>query len=184
MISAVQATAITQNSATIIWTTNEPADTQVEYGLTASYGSATVLNPTLSTGHSQPLTGLAIGTIYHYRVKSKDAAGNLATSADLTFTTSSAPVDVTRYLSDLTWTSATNGWGPVEKDKSNGEQAAGDGRTITLNTVTFAKGLGAHAERRPIQPRRRLLVVHRFGGRQRRSGHARFRGLSSLAGRH
>ena len=92
VISAVQATAITQNSATIIWTTNEPADTQVEYGLTSSYGSATVLNPTLSTGHSQPLTGLAIGTIYHYRVKSKNVAGTLAASADLTFATSARPV--------------------------------------------------------------------------------------------
>jgi NPCBM/NEW2 domain-containing protein len=52
---------------------------------------------------------------------------------------------VTRFLSDLTWTSATNGWGPVEKDKSNGETAAGDGRTITLNGVAHTKGLGTHA---------------------------------------
>src|SRR4029078_12349823 len=39
----------------------------------------------------------------------------------------------TTYLSDLTPVSATNGWGPYEKDMSNGEQAAGDGRTLTLN---------------------------------------------------
>ncbi len=145
VITATQATAITQNSATITWATNEPADTLVEYGLTSSYGSTTVLNTTLTTGHSQPLTGLAASTPYHYRVKSKDASGNPAASADQTFTTAAAAVPVTKYLSDLTWTSATNGWGPVEKDKSNGEQAAGDGKTITLNTVTFAKGLGAHA---------------------------------------
>ncbi len=49
------------------------------------------------------------------------------------------------YLSDLTWTSATNGYGPVEKDKSNGESGAGDGRTVTLNGQTYAKGLGVHA---------------------------------------
>jgi LmbE family N-acetylglucosaminyl deacetylase len=49
------------------------------------------------------------------------------------------------YLSDLTWTSMTNGWGPVERDLSNGEKAQGDGHTITLNGVTFAKGLGGHA---------------------------------------
>ncbi|GEM_PF-3156784 len=49
------------------------------------------------------------------------------------------------YLSDLTPTYQTNGWGPMEKDKSNGETAAGDGTTITLNGKTFAKGLGAHA---------------------------------------
>jgi len=48
------------------------------------------------------------------------------------------------YLSNLSWTSATNGYGPVERDMSNGEQAQGDGKTITLNGQTFAKGLGTH----------------------------------------
>lgn len=56
-----------------------------------------------------------------------------------------APCQTLEYLSDLTWTSATNGWGPVEKDKSNGETGAADGRTLTLNGVTYTKGLGAHA---------------------------------------
>jgi hypothetical protein len=51
----------------------------------------------------------------------------------------------TRYLSDLTWTSATNGWGPVEKDESNGESASGDGTIITLNGTSYPKGLGTHA---------------------------------------
>jgi glucose/arabinose dehydrogenase len=51
----------------------------------------------------------------------------------------------TVYLSDLTATSATNGWGPVELDKSNREQAAGDGGVLTLNGATYAKGLGTHA---------------------------------------
>ncbi|WP_052398228.1 NPCBM/NEW2 domain-containing protein [Streptomyces sp. NRRL F-5123] len=48
------------------------------------------------------------------------------------------------YVSDLPFTS-TNGWGPVERDTSNGEDAAGDGHTITVNVTTYAKGLGAHA---------------------------------------
>ncbi len=58
----------------------------------------------------------------------------------------------TRYLSDLTWASATNGWGPVEKDKSNADSAAGDGRTITLNAATYGKGLGTHAASTIIYP--------------------------------
>ncbi|HEU5156740.1 MAG TPA: beta-galactosidase [Streptosporangiaceae bacterium] len=48
------------------------------------------------------------------------------------------------FVSDIPFTS-TNGWGPVERDTSNGENAAGDGRTITLNGTTYAKGLGVHA---------------------------------------
>jgi glucose/arabinose dehydrogenase len=49
------------------------------------------------------------------------------------------------YLSNLTATAAINGWGPIERDKSNGELGANDGNTLTLNGVTYAKGLGVHA---------------------------------------
>ncbi|MGZ6249219.1 MAG: hypothetical protein ACXWMC_06365 [Syntrophales bacterium] len=143
-ISSVSASSITQNSATITWTTNEASDSQVEYGLTTSYGSSTTLDTSMVTSHSQGLSwvfcanegqlcsftgtknvrygangvyvsktltdgtmcdnsvfgdplpnvvkqcyisGLLASQLYHYRVKSKDAAGNLATSGDYTFTT-------------------------------------------------------------------------------------------------
>jgi hypothetical protein len=39
------------------------------------------------TSHSVSLSGLAASATYHYRVRSKDAAGNLASSGDQTFTT-------------------------------------------------------------------------------------------------
>jgi hypothetical protein len=39
----------------------------------------------------------------------------------------------------------TNGWGPMELDKSNGEAAAGDGRTISIGGIPSLKGLGVHA---------------------------------------
>jgi alpha-galactosidase len=55
------------------------------------------------------------------------------------------PPSGTSYLSDLPWLSATGGWGPVERDTSNGESAAGDGHPITIGGVQYAKGLGAHA---------------------------------------
>ncbi|MET7453045.1 NPCBM/NEW2 domain-containing protein [Streptomyces sp. NPDC005574] len=56
------------------------------------------------------------------------------------------PPSGTSQLSALPWLSATNGWGPVERDTSNGEQAAGDGGPLTLGGTVYAKGLGAHAE--------------------------------------
>ncbi|MCG3111081.1 MAG: fibronectin type III domain-containing protein [Candidatus Manganitrophus sp. SB1] len=92
--SGIAAGNLTSNSATISWTTNELADTQVQYGTTTAYGSTTTLNSVLSTSHSQGLTGLSASTTYHFRVLSKDAAGNLATSGDHTFTTP-APPDTT-----------------------------------------------------------------------------------------
>jgi phosphodiesterase/alkaline phosphatase D-like protein len=91
VISSVASSGITSSNATITWSTNEPADSQVEYGLTASYGSSTPLNTSLVTSHSMALSGLSAGTTYHYRVKSKDAAGNLAVRGDYNFTTTTLP---------------------------------------------------------------------------------------------
>ncbi|WNI26278.1 NPCBM/NEW2 domain-containing protein [Streptomyces sp. ITFR-16] len=49
-------------------------------------------------------------------------------------------------LSDLPQLSASNGYGPVEKDTSNGESAAGDGKPLTIGGQVYAKGLGVHAD--------------------------------------
>jgi len=49
------------------------------------------------------------------------------------------------FLSDLPWLMADNGFGPIERDTSNGEAQAGDGRQITLNGTGYGKGLGVHA---------------------------------------
>ncbi|HJU41525.1 MAG TPA: Ig-like domain-containing protein, partial [Vicinamibacterales bacterium] len=86
-IAAVSAADITANGATISWTTSEPADSRVEYGITTAYGNATALSAALVTAHSASLAGLSGGTLYHYRVVSRDAAGNLATSPDFTLIT-------------------------------------------------------------------------------------------------
>ncbi|MEV6609810.1 glycoside hydrolase family 97 catalytic domain-containing protein [Kutzneria sp. NPDC051319] len=48
-------------------------------------------------------------------------------------------------VSDLPFVSASNGWGPVERDLSNGETGAGDGKPITLRGTVYPKGLGANA---------------------------------------
>ncbi|MGH7751487.1 MAG: fibronectin type III domain-containing protein, partial [Gemmatimonadales bacterium] len=115
-ITAVQAGSITQTSATITWTTDEGSSTQVEYGLTApAYGSFAPATPntTPGTAHSQALSGLTPGTLYHYRVLSRDAAGNLATSADFTFTTASdttPPAISAVQATGITQTSATVTW--------------------------------------------------------------------------
>ena len=87
VISGVAAGSIGATSATITWTTNENSNSQVEYGTSEDYGQVTTLNPSLVTAHSQGLSGLTAGRLYHYRVKSRDAAGNLAVSADFSFTT-------------------------------------------------------------------------------------------------
>ncbi|MFJ7058444.1 NPCBM/NEW2 domain-containing protein [Streptomyces microflavus] len=50
------------------------------------------------------------------------------------------------WASDLVWLSETNGYGPAERDRSNGESGAADGRTLTLAGTTYEKGIGTHAD--------------------------------------
>jgi alpha-galactosidase len=59
--------------------------------------------------------------------------------------TFTAPPAGTTQVSALPASLSASAWGPVELDRSNGEQPAGDGRTLTINGVTYARGLGVHA---------------------------------------
>jgi alpha-galactosidase len=59
--------------------------------------------------------------------------------------TFTVPPAGTTQVSSLPASLSASAWGPVELDRSNGEQAAGDGRTLTVGGVTYARGLGVHA---------------------------------------
>ncbi|MFH8938652.1 NPCBM/NEW2 domain-containing protein [Streptomyces griseosporeus] len=63
----------------------------------------------------------------------------------LTATVVVAPPAGTSYLGDLPWVFAGSGFGPAERNTSNGGKAAGDGRPITIGGVVYGKGLGVHA---------------------------------------
>lgn len=111
VISAELASNITASAATITWTTDETSNSVVEYGVTTSYGS-TVSDPTNVTSHSVGLSSLAANTLYHYRVKSTDAAGNTATSLDHSFQTGAsfiyAPASTTILQGTLSSGTVTN----------------------------------------------------------------------------
>ena len=94
-ISGRAVSGISDEAATITWSTNEPSTSQVDYGVTSGYGSSSSLDTTQVTSHSVTLTGLAPQTTYNYRVRSRDAAGNERLSGNLTFTTLSGPPDTT-----------------------------------------------------------------------------------------
>jgi chitodextrinase len=126
VISGTLSSGITSSSANIGWSTDENSDSQVDYGATASYGQSSVLNSTLTTSHSISLSSLSASTLYHYRVNSKDASGNLAVSSDQTFTTTAgvvsdttAPSTPTNFFAsaisssqiNLSWTASTDNVG-------------------------------------------------------------------------
>jgi len=91
VISNVTASSVSTNSATITWTTDMPADSQVDYGTSTGYGSSTPLDSTLVLQHSVAMSNLTPGTTYHYRAGSRDSDGQLTLSGDYTFTTAQLP---------------------------------------------------------------------------------------------
>jgi phosphodiesterase/alkaline phosphatase D-like protein len=128
VISDVTAINITGTGATIIWTTDDPAESQVEYGAKTTYGSTTTLDTNRVTSHGVDLAGLSPGTTYHYKVKSRDASGLWAWSGDYTFTTDADPDGIPP---------ATSGTTPAD--------ASGPGDTIAGELSSFRLPIWAWA---------------------------------------
>lgn len=85
-ISNIQESTDTDR-ATISWSTNEVADSEVEYGTSNGNYSSTVSDDSNVTSHSLSVTGLNDDTTYHYRIISTDEAGNTRATSNRTFTT-------------------------------------------------------------------------------------------------
>ncbi len=86
ILSGPSITSQTHDSAVVEWTTDEPADSDVDFGTDAFDNSET--SGDNETSHKIVLSDLEPGTTYSYIVGSTDAAGNGATqSATGTFTT-------------------------------------------------------------------------------------------------
>jgi phosphodiesterase/alkaline phosphatase D-like protein len=115
VVCAQPATAIGQEAATVNACVNPEQTTttyQFEYGETTSYGSAIPSSGQSVGSGSTPvtvsavLTGLKVGTTYHYRVIAENAAGRTIGPDQIVTTVSSAPVDAT-YASRVSAGEAT-----------------------------------------------------------------------------
>ncbi len=90
VISAFGANVTGSTTATISWTTNEAATSKAYYGTTSPVTTASiwnVVNLALVTAHTSMLTGLTASTTYYTIVESRDAANNVSTSSQISFTT-------------------------------------------------------------------------------------------------
>ncbi|MGW6558554.1 MGH1-like glycoside hydrolase domain-containing protein [Streptomyces hydrogenans] len=150
----------TAGTTTTFTNTGRPAVRDVEVRVTAPAGwSVTAQNTrertripaegTLTTDWDvTPPAGTEPG---RYRLRTHadytapDGTSHRVTSALVVQVVPASPTG-SAQLSDLTWTRAANGWGPVERDTSVGDAGAGDGRPLTIGGRTFAKGLGMHAD--------------------------------------
>lgn len=85
VITEISATTTPNGTSAIItWKTNKTCSSQIEYGKNTQYGNLTPL----VTASSLTITNLEVGNFYHYRVRSKDTAGNETISGDNAFATS------------------------------------------------------------------------------------------------
>ena len=103
------------------------------------FRNGTLAGSTLGAGATEFMaTGLTAGSTYSFTVKAKDVKNNLsAASNGLSVTTYGA--QEIKYASDLSWVSATAGFGAVRQDKSS------SGNALRLDGVTYSKGIGTHA---------------------------------------
>ncbi|WP_370936482.1 NPCBM/NEW2 domain-containing protein [Amycolatopsis sp. cg13] len=89
----------------------------------------------------QPVGPLALSASAKF-----SAAGRAVVRTAAASTVAAAlPARGTSQVSALPFVSSENGWGPVERNTSNGETAAGDGHPITIAGQVYPTGLGAHA---------------------------------------
>jgi len=73
------AVSVGDSSATVSWTTDEKAKSQVKYGPLTGDEFPSSYTDVFSTSHSVFLSGLSPSTTYRYRLISRDASGNTMT---------------------------------------------------------------------------------------------------------
>jgi phosphodiesterase/alkaline phosphatase D-like protein len=95
-ISGVQITAKAIKEVGIVWNTDQPSSSQVEWGADTTYGNKTTVADDPSTGqslgvvtHGVKVSGLTANTTYHYRVISANKDKLSSMSEDDSFTTPS-----------------------------------------------------------------------------------------------
>jgi hypothetical protein len=88
-ISNVFTIGISNTTATITWTTDQPSTSLVNFGTTTGFGSASPLNLTLVTSHTVTLTGLTAGTTYDFNVVSANSSAVSTVASNSIFTTAS-----------------------------------------------------------------------------------------------
>ncbi len=120
ILSGPNATEVGAHSVHIVWTTNEPSNSKVDYGLSSAYDKS-VATQDLVTYHDLAIDGLNLNTTYHFRVSSTDSVGNgPVQSVDQTFTTT-AGNEVAITIPDTLAPVGQTLWYPVSVESVTGK---------------------------------------------------------------
>ncbi len=99
-------------AATIVWNTDKLTSSEIQYGLTSSYGTS-VVTAVRSLSHEQFLSDLTPNTVYHFRIIATDESGVSQATSDSTFTTDKEklpPPDVSSLKAVALGTSIIVSW--------------------------------------------------------------------------
>jgi hypothetical protein len=136
--SGLAATAISTSQINLSWVNNANNQTGFEIDRSTDGVNFSPLTTVGAAATTYSDNTVAAGTTYYYRVEATNAAGASPSSNIASATTPSVPSSSVN-LSTLNWTSATIGWGSIQKNLTV------VGNTITLRGATYATGIGTHA---------------------------------------
>jgi hypothetical protein len=141
-------------TALVTWTTASNATSQVEYGLTPSYGALTSLDSALVTNHTVTISGLAPGMSYYYRVRSRAGGTEFISGCDVNyFVTTNVGVSLTFGLT-TDWKFNTNNFDGVSW------------QPLAFNDSGWPNGPGVmFSESRPSAPNGALIPNYGTGTR-------------------
>ena len=139
--------SLTSSAVTITFTTSEPTTATLDYGVTSQYGSTAQNQASAQTSHAITLTNLQSDTLYNYRVRIKDNAGNETAFLNQTFRTlppadTLAPSAITDLAStSVAPTSLILSWTSSGDDANQGQAASYDLRfsTSPLTDTSFSQ---------------------------------------------
>ncbi|QXM09169.1 fibronectin type III domain-containing protein [Geomonas subterranea] len=147
--------SITQGTAVIEWTTDEPTTGSVIYGL-STLPDTTVGDSTLTGSHRVTVSGLAADTVYYVKVTATDAANNGPVSTSVvSFRTLTAPdttapvvvegpmaISISDSSATIVWKTDEPATSGVSYDDGVAYGVLSDGALTTSHSMTIT-GLGA-----------------------------------------
>jgi len=135
----------TPTGTQVVWRTNKPSTTVMEYGKVPVYGLAKT-DKDLNIDHVITLDDLESGSSYHLRVHATDSDGNTTDSDNYIITIPATPTIQAVMISDLKYNSATITWqtnvntdSQVEFGKSGEGFSSQQGKSdsTTVHSVTL-----------------------------------------------
>ena len=146
VITDISAALVGETGATVAWTTDEGATSQVEWGLTTALGTTTTETSVYTTQHAVTLTGLSNTTTYYFKVTSKDRALNTTTDNNsgtmYSFTTlTPSTITVTETVSNTNFVSTGSDSTPPDLSNITVTPISSSVARVTFDTDEVANGI-------------------------------------------